>query len=77
MDDSGLLSATMNLVLLGDSVFGLSLSMTTPAFPWNQWYFVCGPDPAPSDEPTSLGVSAEGFLRRAIVPTHTLAQSLH
>lgn len=42
----------------------------------NQWHLVCSLDPAPSDEPTSLGVSAEGSLRRAIVPP-TLVQSLH
>lgn len=42
----------------------------------NQWHLVPGLDPAPSDEPTSLGASAESPLRRAIVPP-TLVQSLH
>lgn len=42
----------------------------------NQWLLVCGLDRAPSDEPTSLGASAEGSLRRAIVHP-TLVQSLH
>lgn len=34
----------------------------------HQWPCVCDLNPAPSDEPTSLGMSAEGSLRRAIVP---------
>lgn len=34
----------------------------------NQWPHVCGLSPAPSDEPTSLGMSAEGSLRSTIVP---------
>lgn len=42
----------------------------------NQWHLVYGLDLAPSDEPTSLGASAESSLRRAIVPP-ALVQSLH
>lgn len=36
----------------------------------HQWQLVCGLDPAPMDEPTSLGTSALGTLRRTIVPSH-------
>lgn len=42
----------------------------------NQWPCVCGLNPAPSDEPTSLGMSAEGSLRRAIVPPFKPAVSV-
>lgn len=42
----------------------------------NQWPCVCDLNPAPSDEPTSLGMSAEGSLRRAIVPPFQPAVSV-
>lgn len=41
-----------------------------------QWPHVCGLNPAPSDEPTSQGMSAEGSLRRAIVPPFQPAVSV-
>lgn len=37
---------------------------------FNQWPHVYGLSPPPSDEPTSLGMSAEGSLRSAIVPPY-------
>lgn len=77
-DDSGRFSGAMNPILLSVSCC-LSLSISTavrgPSL-LNQWHLVCSLDQAPSDEPTSLGASAEGSLRRVIV-SPTLVQSLH